>query len=113
MQVLRIEDMKGGWFVGDFEPTAYKTKDFEVSYKVHQKGEHWDHHYHEKITEINLLTFGKMKIHGRELTTGDIFILHPYEIADPIFLEDCCIVCIKTPSVPDDKVVVKQVKIFS
>ena len=37
MQVLRIEDMKGGWFVGDFEPTAYKTKDFEVSYKVHQK----------------------------------------------------------------------------
>ena len=31
MEIHKIKDMIGGWFVGDFEPTAYKTKDFEVS----------------------------------------------------------------------------------
>ena len=31
--------MKGGWFVGDFLPTAFKTKNFEVSYKLHKKNE--------------------------------------------------------------------------
>jgi len=25
MKVNRIENMKGGWFVGNFEPSAYKT----------------------------------------------------------------------------------------
>ena len=52
MKVNRIENMKGGWFVGNFEPTAYKTSKFEVSYKVHPKGEKWDFHYHTKVTEI-------------------------------------------------------------
>lgn len=106
MQVLKLEDMKGGWFVGDFEPTAYKTKDFEVSYKVHKKGEQWDRHFHEKITEINLLACGKMIMQGRELNSGDIFFMYPYEVADPIFLEDCHIVCVKTPSIPNDKVII-------
>ena len=50
MKILNIEDMVGGWFVGDFEPTAYKTKDFEVSYKLHPKGQEWDIHYHTDVT---------------------------------------------------------------
>lgn len=37
MDVIDGTQMKGGWFVGDFEPTAYKTKDFEVAYKFHYK----------------------------------------------------------------------------
>lgn len=105
MEVLRLEDMKGGWFVGNFEPTAYKTKDFEVSYKIHKKDEKWARHYHEKITEINLLTSGKMKMLGRELNAGDIFIVKPYEIADPVFLEDCYVICVKTPGITNDKVI--------
>jgi len=106
MQILKLEDMKGGWFIGDFEPTAHKTKDFEVSYKVHKQGEQWDHHYHRCITEINLLASGRMIMHGKELNGGDIFILKPYEVADPIFLQDCYIVCVKTPSIPNDKVII-------
>ena len=27
MKILNFQNMKGGWFIGDFEPTAYKTKD--------------------------------------------------------------------------------------
>lgn len=105
MNVLQLSAMKGGWFVGDFMPTAYSTKAFEVSLKVHPKGERWPHHYHTKATEINLVVRGWMTLQGRELNAGDIFVLAPYEIADPVFHTDCEIVCVKTPSVPDDKVV--------
>ena len=103
MEIHKINDMVGGWFVGDFTPTAYKTKDFEVSYKLHPKGEEWDVHYHKEADEINFLFKGKMIIQGQELNEGDIFVIKKYEIADPIFLEDCHIVCVKTSSVKGDK----------
>ena len=99
----RIENMKGGWFIGNFEPTAYKTDVVEVSYKFHKKGEIYDVHYQTKIMEINLLTHGKMIIQDKELNAGDIFIIPPYEIADPIFLEDCSVLVVKVPSIIGDK----------
>ena len=106
MKTYRFEDMKGGWYIGDFLPAAYKTKDFEVCYKKHTKGERWDSHYHKIGTEINFLVKGKMKIQDRIVRSGDIFILPPYEIADPEFLEDCEVVIVKTPSATQDKYVI-------
>ena len=44
-----------------------------------------------------------MLMHGFELTAGQVFILEPWEVADPIFLEDCKVLVIKTPSVKGDK----------
>ena len=106
MELFRIEDMKAGWFVGNFEPTAYKTEDFEVCYKKHTKGEKWETHYHKEGTEINYLIEGTMKIQGKKLVSGDIFIIRPFEIADPEFIEDCTLVIIKTPSKTNDKYVI-------
>lgn len=101
MKVDRIENMKGGWFVGNFEPSAYKTSDFEVSYKLHPAGEKWDYHYHTKVTEINYLIKGEMTLQNKLLTSGDIFTLYPFEIADPTFHTDCEIICVKIPSAND------------
>ena len=101
-----METMMGGWFIGNFEPSAYKTDQFEVCYKHHVKGEKWDTHYHKEGTEINYLVNGKMIIQNKELNTGDIFILKPYEIADPIFVEDCTVLIVKTPSVSGDKYII-------
>lgn len=106
MKTYPFSLMKGGWFVGAFEPTAYDTDACEVSYKVHPKGEQWPVHYHRVATEINLLVKGTMVLQGKELTDGTVFILEPYEIADPLFLTDCHIVCVKVPGARDDKVVV-------
>ena len=106
MKLFKLNDMKSGWFIGDFEPTAYSTKDFEVSYRVHPKGQKWDTHYHKKATEINLLVSGQMMLQDKILVGGDIFILEPFEIAAPVFLEDCTILCVKTPSEISDKYVV-------
>lgn len=106
MDVLKIEEMVKGWFVGDFEPSAFRTKDVEVSWRVHPAGEQWDHHYHKVATEINLLISGSMTMCGEDLKAGDIFVVHPMEVADPVFHEDCSVVCVKVPSVPGDKYVV-------
>jgi len=106
MELFKIDNMIGGWFVGNFEPTAFKTDMFEVSYKKHFKGEYWDTHYHHTVKEINLLIRGKIIIQGREINSGDIFIINPYEVSNPIFLEDCEIICVKTPSI-NDKIIIK------
>jgi hypothetical protein len=42
-----------------------------------------------------------MTLQGQMLMSGDIFTLEPYEIANPEFLTDCEIVCVKTPSAND------------
>lgn len=108
MEVKRIEDMMGGWFVGNFTPSAFQTKDFEVGYKFHSKDEKWDIHYHKQATEITYLIRGKMQIQNKILTSGDVFTIFPYEIANPIFLEDCEVLVIKIPSIPGDKYIVEE-----
>ncbi len=103
MKISRIEDYKGGWFIGNFEPTSFKTDKFEVCFKLHKQGEKWETHYHKIATEINLLIDGEMTIQGKNLKTGDVFVLEPWEIADPIFKTDCQVLIVKTPSIIGDK----------
>lgn len=103
MNVFKNLEFKGGWFVGNFEPSVFKTKDFEVCFKKHQKEEKWPKHYHKIATEINYLIRGKMRIQNQELNAGDIFVIYPEEIADPFFLEDCELIVVKTPSKINDK----------
>ena len=107
MKISRIEDTVKGWFIGDFPNAAFQSKNFEVSWRIHTAGEKWDLHYQKIATEINLLISGRMILNDQLLVSGDIFILDPYEITDVKFLEECSVVCVKTPSLPNDKIVVK------
>lgn len=100
--------LKGGWFIGDFEPTCFKTTYCEASYKIHKKGEFWDKHYHKQATEINYLIKGKLKIQNQEINSGDVFIMLPNDISDPIFIEDCEVICIKIPGIKNDKYIVPR-----
>lgn len=103
MQISKFKDYKGGWFVGNFIPTAYKTKNFEVGYHHYKVGQEWDHHFHKETDEINLILSGKVIIQGEELVKGDVVVINKYEVSDPVFVEDTEIIIIKTPSVPGDK----------
>lgn len=106
MKIDKMSNMVGGWFVGDFDPSVYKTDQFEVCYKQHYKGEVWDNHYHKVATEINYLIRGEMKINDTLLSQGDIFLIEPYEISIPDFLTDCELIVVKTPSIKGDKYIV-------
>lgn len=103
MEQYNIKDMVGGWFIGNFLPSVRRSSDFEVGYKLHKKGEKWPVHLHKDVSEVTLIIRGRMKIQDRILSDGDIFVIKPWEIADPVFLEDCEVVIVKTPSVPGDK----------
>lgn len=109
MEVLNIKDMYRGWFIGDFKPSVYNTDQFEVGYLCHKKGEKAIVHFHEQVLEINLLIKGKIKFNDVIITPGEIFIFKPQEISDPEFLEDCEIICVKTPSLPKDKIIVNTI----
>lgn len=106
MKISRIEDYFRGWYVGNFEPSCFKTELFEVGILTHKKGEVWPAHYHKISTEINLLLEGEMTIQGQNLKSGDVFIFEPNEVADPIFHTDCKLVVIKTPSITNDKYII-------
>ncbi len=103
MKKFRFEDMKRGWFIGDFEPTAFKTKNFEVAVGHHKKGEVWDKHFHKLATEITLILEGKVKMNDEIFVKGDIFIIYPNEIVAPVFLEETDYVVVKTISDKNDK----------
>ena len=109
MIIRKMKEMRGGWFVGDFEPTVFKTSQFEVCYKYHTKGEAWDMHYHKKSLEINYLVRGSMHFQDVTLNAGDIFIVEPWEISNPEFLEECEVLIVKIPSSKDDKYPIQEV----
>ncbi len=103
MKLYKVSDMKRGWFIGDFEPNVIRTKGFEVGYLHHRAGEKWPSHYHKIATEINLLISGSMTICGKLINAGEIFVIEPMEVADPIFHDDCYLMTVKVPSLPGDK----------
>jgi len=107
MKKYNLSEFRDGWFVGNFTPSILKTKNFEVAILNHFKGQKWPSHYHNEITEYNLLLEGKMIINNIEINKDEIFVLQPKEIARPVFLENCKILCIKVPSIIGDKIEIK------
>ena len=103
MDVYNIKDFKGGWFIGDFNPSVFKNCFFEVAHHTHSAGYKGPLHTHKIATEYNILIKGSMMVCDVELSSGDCFVIEPGEIADPIFHEDCTIICVKVPSIPGDK----------
>jgi hypothetical protein len=104
MQRFQIKEFVRGWFIGDFEPSVLRTSFFEVGVLEHRQGEQWPAHYQKIATEYNVLLSGSLSINGEMISVGDIFIIPPMEISVPIFHEDCRVLCIKVPSMPNDKV---------
>ena len=102
MKKFKLDDMKGGWFVGDFEPTAFKAN-FEVGIHRHKKGEFHQDHFHKKGTEINCMRKGKVICNGKHLKANDIFVIEPYEVSIVEFLTDIKVIVVKDICDTDDK----------
>jgi hypothetical protein len=103
MEVRKLTSFKGGWFIGDFEPSILKTSNFELAIHHYRAGELWDVHTHYIATEYNVLISGSMTVCEKTLESGDVFIIHPFEISAPIYHTDCIVVICKVPSIIGDK----------
>lgn len=107
MKFGKLKDFKGGWFIGDFEPSILRTKDFEVAVLYHDAGKKIEKHYQLIATEYNVMISGKMNVNGHIVESGDVFTYEPLELTIVEVLEDTVVICVKSPSIPDDKVVVE------
>jgi quercetin dioxygenase-like cupin family protein len=106
MKVHNIKDFTKGWIVGDFEPTIYKNPHVEVAHHFHEKGFVGEKHTHKIGTELSYIVRGSLIASGHTLSSGQMFIYYPNEIACVEFLEDTDLVVIKWPSASNDKYLV-------
>ena len=103
---MKLSDMKKGWFIGNFEPSLYKTNDCEVAIKSYKAGDYEKKHYHKVATEFTVITKGKVKMFDRIFAEGDIVIIEPGEATDFTALTDAQNVVVKIPGANDDKYII-------
>lgn len=107
MKTAQLEDMIKGWFVGNFEPTLYRTNDVEVAVKTYKAGEHEDKHYHKIATEITVVVSGTVKMNGIEYNAGDIIVMEPGDATDFEAITDAVNAVVKLPGANNDKYLVE------
>jgi hypothetical protein len=105
MDKFKLEDFFKGWVVGDFSPSLLRNSGFEVAVKNFEKGEVEPAHMQLIATELTIVVSGRIRLGDQYLTDGDIALIPPNEVADFEALSKCSLVCIKYPSIPNDKVV--------
>jgi translation initiation factor IF-1 len=104
MKLSKINEMTGGWFVGNFEPSILKTSQFEACVKQYSQGDREPSHFQKSAVEVTVIISGQARMGDVVLNPGDIILLEPYEIADFEALTEVTLVALKTPSIPEDKV---------
>ena len=108
MKKYDIKDMIRGWFVGNFEPTTFKTKDCEIACQNYKAGDYEQKHVHKIATELTLIIKGKVIMNGQEFNEGDIIVLDPGEATDFKAVTDVTNIVVKMPCVKGDKYLVND-----
>ena len=103
MKSFRLEEMTGGWFVGNFFPAALRAEDFEVGVKKYRGGDQEDIHHHRIAVEITLIVSGEVVMFDETWGPGSIIVIEPGEATSFLCNQDAVTVVVKTPSVLGDK----------
>ena len=108
MKIFQLDDMKNGWFVGNFWPTAFTTKDVEVAVKRYKAGEYEVSHHHKISTEITVVLDGEIRMNGLNYSTGSIIVIEPNQSTDFFALTDVTLTVVKYPGANNDKYMDKK-----
>lgn len=104
MKVANLNNMIKGWFIGNFNPSLFKTNDMEVAVKNYKKGDREGVHHHKIATEYTVIAKGLVRMNGIEYSSGSIIVVEPNESTDFECLEDGTIsVVVKIPGANNDK----------
>jgi hypothetical protein len=103
MELLNARDYVGGWFIGAFEPSMWKTDEFEVCIKRYLRGQVEPRHYQLLATEFTLVVSGQCRVGPHLLGPDDVLRIDPLEVADFEAITDVVLVAVKTPSLATDK----------
>ena len=107
MKVRKLDEFFKGWVVGNFEPSLFKTDDFEVSVKNYKKDEYEHTHYHKVATEITIITKGSAEMNSVVYNEGDVIIIEPGDKTGFRTISDVTTTVIKFPCVKGDKYIVE------
>ena len=110
MKTAKLADMFKGWFVGNFEPTIYRTNDVEVAIKEYSAGDYESAHYHKIATEITVIQSGRVKMFDKIFNSGDIIVVEPNDATDFKALEYSVTIVVKIPGANNDKYLVEEEK---
>lgn len=109
----KLYEMKGGWFVGNFEPVVIPSEHVEVAIKRYKAGAREAAHVHRVATELTLCVSGQFTmtpvyengLRGEPWLAlpDDIFGLSPGDAVEFEAVTDCVCCVVKMPSVKGDK----------
>lgn len=103
MEVYDIKDMVKGWFIGNFEPTLFKTNDVEVALKEYNSGDFEGKHFHKIATEYTVIVSGEVEMNGIKYKGGSIVVIKPNEVTDFKALTPVKTLVVKLPGACNDK----------
>jgi hypothetical protein len=104
MKFAKLSDFTNGWFLGNFEPSLFRSPDFEICVKNFKKGDVEAAHFQRIATEVTVVLSGSIRMGGHVLQVDDILTIYKDEVCDFEALTDCKVLGVKFPSLPDDKV---------
>jgi len=108
MRLYELQNFKGGWFIGDFDPSIFRSKDFEVAIKSYSAGTVEPLHVHKVATEFTVIVTGQAQINGETFGPGSIVVLEPNEPAEFKAMTEVTTTVIKFPSAPNDKYILEK-----
>jgi mannose-6-phosphate isomerase-like protein (cupin superfamily) len=103
IEKYNLEEMIKGWFIGDFEPSLYKTNEVEVGVKHYKAGDKEELHHHKIATEFTVVIIGEVKMSGKYYSRGDIIKINPGITTDFLAITDVITVVVKLPGSKNDK----------
>lgn len=106
MRKAILKEMKGGWFIGNFDPSLFKTNACEVAVKQYKKGDKEGKHFHKIATEYTVIIKGRVRMFNEIYSEGDIVVVEPGDATDFEALEDSVNVVVKLPGANNDKYVI-------
>ena len=106
MKKYSVDDFKGGWFIGDFEPTLLKTKDFEISVRHYNADDEEDKHVHKLADEYTVVLLGNVEMNDVIYTSKDIIFIEKGEIVKFKALTNAITIAVKIPSIIGDKYII-------
>lgn len=107
MKKYNIDKFVGGWFIGDFEPTLLRTKDFEISVRYYKVGDEEDNHVHKVADEFTVVIAGIVEMNGIQYKSKEIVLIEKGEVVKFKVLTNAITIAIKVPSVIGDKYMVE------
>ncbi len=102
MRMMKIGDMKKGYFVGNFEPSIVKNDCVEISIKGAGRYTLDAAYYRKKDTTLIVILSGKMDIDGEKYGKGDALVFEPGELINLFALTNLGMLVIHFPGTKKD-----------